>query len=75
LLPLGWAIFCIFLSQIFAALGWGDWFPWSVPALFSGMVGPRAELLGLHSYVVVLFASGLGIAATVYWWLNADQTR
>jgi ABC-2 type transport system permease protein len=73
--PMGWAIFTIFLAQIFAALGWGDWFPWSVPALFSGMVGPRADLLGLHSYVMVLLAGGMGLAATFYWWRNADQTR
>jgi ABC-2 type transport system permease protein len=73
--PLGWAIFAIFLAQIFAALGWGDWFPWSVPALFSGVIGPRADLLGFHSYVMVLCASGLGLAATFYWWLNTDQTR
>jgi len=73
--PMGWAIFSIFLSQIVAALGWGDWFPWSVPALFSGMAGPRADMIGLHSFVVVLFASGLGMIATFYWWRSADQTQ
>ncbi|HLF87364.1 MAG TPA: ABC transporter permease [Anaerolineales bacterium] len=73
--PMGWAIFSIFLAQIAAALGWGDWFPWSVPALFSGMAGPRAELLGFHSYVMVVMASAIGIVATFYWWRNADQTK
>lgn len=73
--PFGWAIFTIFLSQIAAATGWGDWFPWSVPALFSGAAGPRAELLGTHSYVIVILASILGLAATFYWWRNADQTK
>lgn len=73
--PMGWAILIVFLSQIAAALGWGDWFPWSVPALFSGVIGPRAELLGLHSYLMVFFASGAGMVATYYWWRNADQTR
>jgi ABC-2 type transport system permease protein len=71
----GWVIFTMFLAQIAAITGWGDWFPWSVPALFSGAAGPRAELLGLHSFVLLVIASIIGLAATFYWWRNADQTR
>ena len=73
--PLGWSVLTIFFSQIIAATGWGDWFPWSVPALFSGVVGPRAEQLGTHSYVLVVLAGILGLAATFWWWLTADQTK
>jgi ABC-2 type transport system permease protein len=73
--PLGWAVLTIFFSQIIAATGWGDWFPWSVPALFSGVVGPRAEQLGMHSYVILSLAGILGLIATFWWWLNADQTK
>ena len=73
--PLGWAVLTIFFSQIIAATGWGDWFPWSVPALYSGVVGPRSEQLGPHSYIIVFIASIIGLAATFYWWRNADQTR
>ena len=71
----GWTIFTVAMAQIAAITGWGDWFPWSIPALFSGAVGPRAEQLGLHSYVIILLASGIGLAATFYWWRNADQTK
>lgn len=73
--PLGWAVLTIFFSQIIAATGWGDWFPWSVPALFSGVVGPRAEQLGVHSYILVILAGILGLLATFWWWLSADQTK
>lgn len=73
--PLGWTILTIFFAQIIAATGWGDWFPWAIPALYSGMVGPRAEQLGLHSYVLVILASAIGLFATFYWWRNSDQTR
>ena len=73
--PLGWAVLTIFFSQIVAATGWGDWFPWSVPALYSGVVGPRAEQLGIHSYVLVSLAGMIGLAATFWWWRNAEQTR
>ncbi len=71
----GWMILSVVLSQIAAITGWGDWFPWSVPALFSGAAGPRADLLGWYSYVIVIITSILGLAITFYWWRNADQTR
>ena len=73
--PLGWAVLTIFFSQIIAATGWGDWFPWSVPALYSGVVGPRSEQLGLHSYILVVLAGLIGLFLTFWWWRNADQTR
>ena len=73
--PLGFAVLTIFFSQIIAATGWGDWFPWSVPALFSGVVGPHEEQLGMHSYVLVVLVGAIGLALTLWWWRNADQTR
>lgn len=73
--PIGWTVLTVVLAQIAAVTGWGDWFPWSVPALFSGAAGPRADLMGVHSYVIVLIASALGTAATFYWWRNADHTK
>jgi ABC-2 type transport system permease protein len=70
-----WTVLTVVLAQIAAITGWGDWFPWSVPALFSGAVGPRADFLGLHSYIIIILASLFGLAATFYWWRTADQTR
>jgi ABC-2 type transport system permease protein len=72
---LGWIILTMVLAQILAVLGWGAWFPWSVPALFSGMAGPRADLLGPHSFIMVALAGAAGLAATFAWWYKADQTR
>jgi ABC-2 type transport system permease protein len=69
----GWTIFTVAMAQIAVITGWGDWFPWSIPALFSGAVGPRAEQLGLHSYVIVILASLIGLTTTFYWWRNTDQ--
>jgi ABC-2 type transport system permease protein len=71
----GWVILTVFLAQIAAITGWGDWFPWSVPALFSGAAGPRGEFIGVHSYVIVMFASLISVVATFYWWRSADQTK
>lgn len=73
--PFGWTILMVVLAQIAIITGWGDWFPWAVPGLFSGAAGPRTELLGAHGYVVVVIASIIGLAATFFWWRTADQTR
>ena len=75
LLPLGWAMLTVFLAQIVAALGWGGWFPWSVPPLFAGLAGPRAAQVGPHSHALVALTCGLGLAGTFAWWRFADQTR
>ena len=73
--PLGWAFFTLALAQVAVVLGWGDWFPWSVPALLSGMAGPRVEQIGMHSYILVLLAFIAGLAATFAWWQGADHAR
>lgn len=73
--PFGWTILTLFLANIIAYTGWGDWFPWAVPALFSGAAGPRAELIGLHSYGLVAVALLVGLISTFLWWRWADQTR
>lgn len=71
----GWAVFTVAIAQIAAVTGWGDWMPWSIPALFSGAAGPRVEMLGPHSYVMVIISSAIGLTITFYWWLNADQPK
>ncbi len=71
----GWTILVVALAQISVVTGWGDWFPWAIPALFAGAGGPRAELLGVHSYVSVVVASVLGLTAILAWWRYADQTQ
>jgi ABC-2 type transport system permease protein len=73
--PLGWAILTLIAAQIAGVLGWGDWFPWTVPALATGMMGPRSEQMGPHSYLVVLFVFLIGFVGTFIWWRSADQAR
>ena len=71
----GWAIFTVAISQVAVVMGWGDWLPWSVPALFSGAIGAHSETLGMHSYLIVAIASAVGFFITFYWWRNADQAK
>lgn len=71
----GWTVLTVVMAQIAAAIGWGGWFPWSIPALFSRVAGARGEYLGVHSYIIVILASLIGLVATFYWWRNADQSK
>jgi ABC-2 type transport system permease protein len=77
--PLAWAFLTLGLAQIAGLLGWGSWFPWAVPGLFSMMFsvvyGSRAEPVSLHSYLMVLLVFVVGLAATYAWWRSADQAR
>jgi ABC-2 type transport system permease protein len=68
--PLGATVLAIFLAQIIAVLGWGEYFPWSIPALYS-----QGSRLAPVSFVIVLLAAGAGIVATFVWWQRADQTH
>ncbi|HUH98998.1 MAG TPA: ABC transporter permease [Anaerolineales bacterium] len=73
--PFGWTILTLVLANIAAIMGWGDWFPWAIPGLFSGAAGPRSAQLGPHSYLIVILTGLAGLAATFYWWRDADQAR
>ncbi len=75
LAPLGFAALTLFLSQILAALGWGAYFPWSVPAVYSGVAGEQGGTIVGASYAVVVVTCLLGIAATLVWWRWADQAK
>jgi ABC-2 type transport system permease protein len=72
--PIGGMLLTLFLAQVIAALGWGAYFPWSVPALASGVAGPGAQHVGTSSYLLVGLTGVAGIAGTVVWWRFADQT-
>jgi ABC-2 type transport system permease protein len=71
--PVGWALLTVALAQLAAATGWGDWFPWAVPALLSAPA--RSAQVGLHSYIVVTLTGVVGLASIFWWWHSADQTR
>lgn len=74
LAPLALALLLLFLAQVLAALGWGEFFPWSVPALLSGAAGPERAVLGPWSWAAVATVFVAGTAATAVWWHAADQT-
>jgi ABC-2 type transport system permease protein len=74
LAPMGFAVFAVIMAQVIAAAGWGEYFPWSVPALYAGMAGSVYGNLGVLSFVIVLITGLAGMLGTLAWWIYADQT-
>jgi ABC-2 type transport system permease protein len=64
----------VFLAQIIAALGYGHVFPWSVPGIYSGIAGEDRPAVGVIGFIGVAVAGCAGIAATLWWWRDADQS-
>ncbi len=75
LLPVAWAIVTMAAAQVSVVLGWGEWFPWAVPALVAEIAGPKGGSIGAHSLIVLGIAALAGIAATILWWRSADQSK
>jgi ABC-2 type transport system permease protein len=78
-LPAIGAIFLVMiLSQVITQLGNGQYFPWTVPMLFSGaaeaLSGKTAEPLGAISYILAAAVVMICAGITFYWWRYADQT-
>ncbi|MEP7192737.1 MAG: ABC transporter permease [Actinomycetota bacterium] len=65
----------LFAAQVIAALGFGAWFPWSVPSLLSGVAGPDQAGPGPMSIAGVLVVGATASIATAFWWERADHNR
>jgi ABC-2 type transport system permease protein len=64
----------IVVSQVLTVLGWGAWFPWSVPALLAGAGGTSVEPVTPAGVLAVVVVAAAGLAATIAWWDRADRT-
>ena len=73
LLPMGVTLLVLVLGNVVAIAGWGNYFPWAVPALYVELTG-RGNLEPI-SYLLVLITGLAGMAGTYVWWKFADQSR
>lgn len=69
----GLMLLVMVLAQVLGQIGAGSWFPWSVPALATGVAGRTAGEIGAQSYLLVALTAIAGAALTGYWWVRADQ--
>ena len=70
LFPIGIAILTLILGNLSITLGWGEYFPWAVPALLM-----QEAPIPPFSYVLVALTGLAGIGGTTLWWKYADQDR
>lgn len=75
LAPLGFVALALVLAQIIAATGFGYYFPWSIPGLYSGASGEFKEQLNAISYLILFLTSLTGYLAAKFWWIRADQAK
>jgi ABC-2 type transport system permease protein len=75
LLPMGITILVVILANIVAVAGWGSYFPWAIPALYSEAAGSAASGLEPASFWIVFLTGVAGLVATHLWWQYADQSH
>lgn len=74
--PLGMVAILLVLSQIIGALGFGNYFPWAVPGIYSGSGGADLKAdLNFYSYLIIVLTSIAGYFSTILWWKHSDQSK
>jgi ABC-2 type transport system permease protein len=58
--PLGFVALILVFAQLVAAAGYGSYFPWSVPAIFSGAAGDYRLELNIFSFAAVIITGVAG---------------
>ncbi|HER25218.1 MAG TPA: bacitracin ABC transporter permease [Candidatus Atribacteria bacterium] len=70
---IGFAILTLIITQFIGLVGLGPYFPWAIPALYSGTTGVESAQLGVVSYIILFLTSIFGLIGTLAWWHYADQ--
>lgn len=65
----------VFTAQVVAALGFGHWYPYSVPAIYSGVAGVGQPPVTAFGHAAVIGVAVLFWAWTMRWWNRTDHTR
>jgi ABC-2 type transport system permease protein len=75
LLPVAFVFLTLILTQfVFVAIpGIILYFPWAIPALYSGVAGNETPHAGFISYSILILTSIAGLLGTAAWWRFADQ--
>lgn len=72
--PIGFIILSLMIAQFVGLVNLAPYFPWAIPMLFIEAAAAESAQLGVLSYIILFFTSGLGLIATLAWWLYADQS-
>lgn len=73
--PLAFLIVMVILAQVAGVIGKGEFFPWTIPAMYCGAMGPDGiAALKPVSWVIFYGTTAAGLAGTLLWQRFADQT-
>jgi uncharacterized membrane protein len=75
LAPLGFVALTLVFAQVIAATGYGSYFPWSIPGLYSGAGGEYKAGLDAVSYGMLALTGITGYLLTIGYWKYADQSK
>ena len=53
LAPVGVALLAMISAQLIAWTGWGEYYPWSIPALYAGVVRTQTGILAAPSFIII----------------------
>jgi len=71
LLPIGVSFLTLILANLVMAAGWGEYFPWSILAIYA----QGKDALPPVGFGIVLLIGLVGVVGTYLWWKYADQNR
>ena len=71
--PIAFVIVMLILSQFVAMVGWGPYFPWSIPGIYTVAEGTKGMHLVPASYIIITVTFFVGFLGTIAWWQKADQ--
>lgn len=70
---IGFVIVCMGLANLFGNIGLGAYFPWAIPMLYAGAIGPAGNQMAISSWIIILSTGTAGIIAVILQWKYADQ--
>lgn len=71
--PIGFVLLMVILAQFIALVGWGPYFPWAIPGVFTVSKSVEGMQLVPMSYTILLFTFLGGLFSTYAYWKYADQ--
>jgi len=72
---IGFLILSLGLANFFGTIGWGAYFPWAIPMLYTQAIGSSGGRLALVSYIILFSTGFAGTAGTLLFWKYADQSK
>lgn len=71
--PIGFLILSLVMAQFIGLVGFGPYFPWAIPGVYTAPAGTEGMQLVLSSYIILVLTCVFGYYGTISWWRYADH--